>query len=150
MPTFKELGYPDVEFYIWAGLFAPKGMPAPVVTKLRETMKQAMSDPEVTKTFEAAGNMPAYQETGRVRGVRGQGQRASGCRRKEDRQGLTAAACPLRQPGREAAAVAGAAMPSGSHLTVARNHQHHVETRRTAQGLDGLLRRLRDRASDVE
>jgi tripartite-type tricarboxylate transporter receptor subunit TctC len=32
------------------------------VTKLRDTMKQAMSDPEVTKTFEAAGNMPAYQD----------------------------------------------------------------------------------------
>lgn len=62
LPTFKELGYPDVEFYIWAGLFVPKGLPQPVVTKLRETMKQAMSDPEVTKTFEAAGNMPAYQD----------------------------------------------------------------------------------------
>jgi tripartite-type tricarboxylate transporter receptor subunit TctC len=62
LPTFKELGYPDVEFYIWAGLFAPKGMPAPVVGKLRETMKQAMQDAEVIKVFEAAGNMPAYQD----------------------------------------------------------------------------------------
>ena len=25
-----ELGYKDVEYYIWAGLFAPKGTPAPV------------------------------------------------------------------------------------------------------------------------
>jgi tripartite-type tricarboxylate transporter receptor subunit TctC len=24
VPTFKELGY-DIEFYIWAGLFAPRG-----------------------------------------------------------------------------------------------------------------------------
>ena len=24
VPTFKELGYPDAEFYIWAGLFAPR------------------------------------------------------------------------------------------------------------------------------
>src|SRR3954470_8628680 len=37
LPTFKEIGYPDVEFYIWAGLFAPRGMPAPVLTKLRES-----------------------------------------------------------------------------------------------------------------
>lgn len=63
LPTFKELGYSDVEFYIWAGLFAPKGMPAPVVTKLRETVRDAMKDPEVTKVFEAAGNMPAYQDS---------------------------------------------------------------------------------------
>src|ERR1044072_7513918 len=27
VPTFKELGY-DIEFYIWAGLFAPRGTPA--------------------------------------------------------------------------------------------------------------------------
>jgi len=63
LPTFKELGYSDVEFYIWAGLFAPKGMPAPVLTKLRETVRDAMKDPEVTKVFEAAGNMPAYQDS---------------------------------------------------------------------------------------
>ncbi len=25
LPTFKELGYTDVEFYIWAGLFTPQG-----------------------------------------------------------------------------------------------------------------------------
>lgn len=63
LPTFRELGYPDVEFYIWAGLFAPKGMPAPVVARLRDSMRDAMKDPEVTKVFEAAGNMPAYQDS---------------------------------------------------------------------------------------
>jgi tripartite-type tricarboxylate transporter receptor subunit TctC len=62
LPTFKELGYPDVEFYIWAGLFGPKGLPAPIMTRLREAMKQVMSDPEVTKTFENAGSPPAYQD----------------------------------------------------------------------------------------
>src|SRR5437870_9444039 len=35
VPTFKELGY-DVEFYIWAGLFAPRGTPAPVMKTIRE------------------------------------------------------------------------------------------------------------------
>ena len=34
-----ELGYKDVEYYIWAGLFAPKGTPAPVVTRLRDAMR---------------------------------------------------------------------------------------------------------------
>src|SRR3712207_4154474 len=63
VPTFKELGYPNVEFYIWAGLFAPKGLPEPVATRLREAVRQAMRDPEVTRTFEAAGSPPAYQDT---------------------------------------------------------------------------------------
>jgi tripartite-type tricarboxylate transporter receptor subunit TctC len=62
LPTFKEQGYPDVEFYIWAGLFAPKGLPEPVMTRLREAMRQAMSDREVLRVFENAGSPPAYQD----------------------------------------------------------------------------------------
>ncbi len=46
VPTFKELGYPDAEFYIWAGLFAPKGTPEPVLAKLRATVREAVNDPE--------------------------------------------------------------------------------------------------------
>ena len=46
VPTFKELGYPDAEFYIWAGLFAPKGTPEPVLAKLRAAARESMNDPE--------------------------------------------------------------------------------------------------------
>ena len=62
LPTFRELGYPNVEFYIWAGLFAPQGLPEPVMNRLREAMRQAMNDPEVRKIFENAGSPPAYQD----------------------------------------------------------------------------------------
>jgi tripartite-type tricarboxylate transporter receptor subunit TctC len=60
LPTFRELGYSDVEFYIWAGLFAPSALPAPIMTRLREAMAQAVKAPEVTKTFEVAGSPVAY------------------------------------------------------------------------------------------
>src|SRR6201999_439165 len=43
LPTFRELGYKDVEFYIWAGLFAQSSLPAPIITKLREAMAQAVN-----------------------------------------------------------------------------------------------------------
>ena len=46
VPTFKELGYPEAEFYIWAGLFAPKGTPEPVLAKLREATRAAVAEPE--------------------------------------------------------------------------------------------------------
>jgi tripartite-type tricarboxylate transporter receptor subunit TctC len=39
VPTMKELGY-DIEFYLWVGLFAPKGTPEPVVTKIRDFSRQ--------------------------------------------------------------------------------------------------------------
>jgi tripartite-type tricarboxylate transporter receptor subunit TctC len=45
VPTLKELGY-DAEFYIWAGLFAPKGTPAAVMRVLRDAVRQAAADPE--------------------------------------------------------------------------------------------------------
>ena len=46
VPTFRELGYPEAEFYIWAGLFAPKGTPEPVLAKLREATRAAVAEPE--------------------------------------------------------------------------------------------------------
>ena len=46
VPTFKELGYPEAEFYIWAGLFAPKGTPEPVLAKLREAARAGVADPD--------------------------------------------------------------------------------------------------------
>jgi tripartite-type tricarboxylate transporter receptor subunit TctC len=60
LPTFKELGFADVEFYIWAGLFAPAGVPAEIAGRLGEAMKQAMAQPGTTKAFETAGSPPAY------------------------------------------------------------------------------------------
>jgi tripartite-type tricarboxylate transporter receptor subunit TctC len=46
VPTFKELGYPGAEFYIWAGLFAPRGTPEPVLARLREAMRAVVADPD--------------------------------------------------------------------------------------------------------
>jgi tripartite-type tricarboxylate transporter receptor subunit TctC len=46
LPTFKELGFKDVEFYIWSGVFVPAATPAPVQAKLREAVKAAAADPQ--------------------------------------------------------------------------------------------------------
>jgi tripartite-type tricarboxylate transporter receptor subunit TctC len=40
VPTMKELGY-NIEYYLWVGMFAPKGTPTPIVDKLRTTIKDA-------------------------------------------------------------------------------------------------------------
>jgi len=62
LPTFRELGYPDVEFYIWAGLFAPIGLPPAVLGKLEQAVQSAMSDPQIRQIFEKAGSPPAFQD----------------------------------------------------------------------------------------
>ncbi|MBI4610269.1 MAG: tripartite tricarboxylate transporter substrate binding protein [Candidatus Rokubacteria bacterium] len=45
LPTFKELGY-DIEFYIWAGVFAPRGTADHTMKVLREAARQAVQDPD--------------------------------------------------------------------------------------------------------
>jgi tripartite-type tricarboxylate transporter receptor subunit TctC len=60
VPTFIELGYKDVEYYIWAGLFAPKGVPSAVIARLRDAMRQVMADQKVTDVFVKANSPPAY------------------------------------------------------------------------------------------
>jgi tripartite-type tricarboxylate transporter receptor subunit TctC len=60
VPTFKELGYKDVEFYIWAGLFAPKATPAPVMTTLRDAVRESVRDPDFIKTLDNLGSPVTY------------------------------------------------------------------------------------------
>ncbi|WP_144185898.1 Bug family tripartite tricarboxylate transporter substrate binding protein [Elioraea rosea] len=60
VPTFLERGFAGVEFYIWAGLFAPAGTPQPVQEKLREGLAAAMRSPIAVRAFETAGSPPAW------------------------------------------------------------------------------------------
>lgn len=62
VPTFIESGYPDVEFYIWAGMFAPVATPAPTMLRLREAVRAAMADPDLIRAFNAAGAPPRYMD----------------------------------------------------------------------------------------
>jgi tripartite-type tricarboxylate transporter receptor subunit TctC len=88
VPTMKELGY-NVEYYLWVGMFAPKGTPPAAVTYLRTVFKQAamteqfktamtnlgqdveyLDQPEFAKFWDAdaARIEDAVREIGRVQG----------------------------------------------------------------------------------
>ncbi len=56
VPTFKELGY-DIEYYIWAGMFAPRGTPEPVMKVLRDATRRAVDDADF-KSVMAKVNSP--------------------------------------------------------------------------------------------
>ncbi|MBX6373928.1 MAG: tripartite tricarboxylate transporter substrate binding protein [Acetobacteraceae bacterium] len=62
VPTFIEKGYRDVEFYIWAGVFAPAGTPAAIQDRLRAALRQAVAEPELKRALEAAGSPIDYRD----------------------------------------------------------------------------------------
>jgi tripartite-type tricarboxylate transporter receptor subunit TctC len=47
IPTFAEMGLPSLSFSTWLGLFAPKGTPREVVSKLNAAVVEALADPAV-------------------------------------------------------------------------------------------------------
>ena len=49
LPTFKELGYPDMVATTWFSLSGPKGMPADIVKKINAAVDKAKDSPDVQK-----------------------------------------------------------------------------------------------------
>jgi tripartite-type tricarboxylate transporter receptor subunit TctC len=47
VPTFRELGLPALSWSAWWGLFAPKGTPNDIITKLNGAAVEALADPSV-------------------------------------------------------------------------------------------------------
>jgi tripartite-type tricarboxylate transporter receptor subunit TctC len=62
VPTFKELGYKDVEYYIWAGMFVPRGTPESVTRSLRDAARRAVQDPEFKNAMEKVDSLVAYKD----------------------------------------------------------------------------------------
>jgi len=62
VPTAKEAGL-DYEMSIWAGIFAPKGTPKPIVDKLAAALDKSLDDPGVrAKVAELGGSIPPKSE----------------------------------------------------------------------------------------
>jgi tripartite-type tricarboxylate transporter receptor subunit TctC len=61
VPTMKELGH-DIEYYLWVGLFAPKGTPEPIITKLREISRQAAATDQFKQAMNNLGQEIAYMD----------------------------------------------------------------------------------------
>jgi tripartite-type tricarboxylate transporter receptor subunit TctC len=64
VPTFAELGYPEVETHAWFGLFLPAGSPKEAVSRLYLDTKKIVDEPEfrqkqlVDRGYEAVGSSP--------------------------------------------------------------------------------------------
>jgi tripartite-type tricarboxylate transporter receptor subunit TctC len=43
VPTFNELGMPDLEMYIWIGLAGPAGLPSEIVERLQREVSMVLN-----------------------------------------------------------------------------------------------------------
>jgi len=62
VPTFRELGYKDVEYYIWAGMFVPKGTPDSVTKVLRDAARKATDDPDFKGAMAKVSSLVQYKD----------------------------------------------------------------------------------------
>jgi tripartite-type tricarboxylate transporter receptor subunit TctC len=89
VPTFAELGYPEVETHAWFGLFVPAGSPREAVSRLYQDTKRTLEDPEfrqkqlIDRGYEVLGSSPeefsSYMKSdsaSRARAVKISGARA--------------------------------------------------------------------------
>ncbi|HUP94122.1 MAG TPA: tripartite tricarboxylate transporter substrate binding protein [Burkholderiales bacterium] len=59
VPTVAESGYPGFEASLWLGFFAPRGTPAPIITRLHSELVKVATSPEMKQQFERNGAEPA-------------------------------------------------------------------------------------------
>jgi tripartite-type tricarboxylate transporter receptor subunit TctC len=58
VPTFPELGYPDLVASTWFGLSGPAGLPAPITERLNAEVLAALAHPDVGPRLVEAGATP--------------------------------------------------------------------------------------------
>ena len=63
VPTMPELGYPDIVMGQWNGVFAPAGLPRPVVAKLHKAITSAMSQEQVIQRLNTAAAEAVFSKS---------------------------------------------------------------------------------------
>ncbi len=58
LPTFTELGYPELVASTWFGLSGPAGLPEPMVTRLNAAVLAALAHPDVVPRLIETGSTP--------------------------------------------------------------------------------------------
>jgi tripartite-type tricarboxylate transporter receptor subunit TctC len=60
VPTYGELGYPEVDIFGWRGIIGPPGLPKTIVDKWAKAVQETMERKGWKKMVKAVGDMPRY------------------------------------------------------------------------------------------
>lgn len=69
LPTAEQQGLQDFAFYTWTGLFAPRGTPPEIVTRVNTALNAALAEPEIRARMTERGAEPgggSAAEMGRI------------------------------------------------------------------------------------
>ena len=58
VPTFRELGYPDLTFATWGGIVAPAGTPKEIIDMWQQEIAKTVMLPDIKERLEALGFVP--------------------------------------------------------------------------------------------
>jgi tripartite-type tricarboxylate transporter receptor subunit TctC len=58
VPTVAESGLPGFDVDLWIGIYAPRGVPQPVLARLNEALKKALEHPEMKAAMDKIGVEP--------------------------------------------------------------------------------------------
>lgn len=56
VPSFRELGYPQIEVLNWQGIVVPKGTPRAVIDRLNKAANEALLDSHIREIMLSQGN----------------------------------------------------------------------------------------------
>src|SRR5574341_502792 len=62
IPTFREMGYPEIVATVWFSLSGPAKMPADIVTRLNAEVNRALDLPDVRERLKPEGIVPAKMD----------------------------------------------------------------------------------------
>jgi tripartite-type tricarboxylate transporter receptor subunit TctC len=69
VPSMAESGFPDVDVYLWSGVFAPAGTPPAIAKKLEEALRAAIKDAGVNEKLKAMAVTPGGNSSDEFRAM---------------------------------------------------------------------------------
>jgi tripartite-type tricarboxylate transporter receptor subunit TctC len=66
VPTVREAGVSDYQYYVWFGLWAPRKTPEPIIEKLHAAVEEALADPTIKQRIVASAGVPSHMPIGEI------------------------------------------------------------------------------------
>jgi tripartite-type tricarboxylate transporter receptor subunit TctC len=69
VPSMAEAGFPSVDVRLWIGMFAPAGVPGPILVKLEKSLAAAIHDPGVSARLHDMAINPSNDTPGQFKAL---------------------------------------------------------------------------------